>query len=325
MRAIQLVTRYPSNIFVNERSEWLGSREGICAYSVRFSRKGSGAQMEARRDLTGVRQPLWRAALDGDFCAVMRDLESCRIVRGRPEDAAAIARVHIDAWRSAYHGILTDAFLNGFSQSSRHEMWCDILSHLRSRTHVAVCDARIAGFVSIGYSGVDEVPLVGRVGMLFALYVHPDMWWRRIGTELLRASLSDPLHEFRELFLWVFAGNVRARRFYGFRGFRPTGVHRMDEVEAGNCHRQELYSGGGRPDSRDELTRRGSAALQTPRSSSYGQRSTTSFTLERCAHAELQWDAAKRARWMPPGCDPRGSRGAMYLLRHVLALVTILR
>ena len=53
-----------------------------------------------------------------------------------PRDAAAIARVHVDSWRTTYAGIVPADYLANLSYTRREQFWCDILS---TPTPRAVC------------------------------------------------------------------------------------------------------------------------------------------------------------------------------------------
>ena len=56
-----------------------------------------------------------------------------------------------------------------------------------------------------------------RDGWIDHLYVHPDHQGRAFGPALLAKALEDG----RPKQLWTFQQNIRARRFYEARGFRP--------------------------------------------------------------------------------------------------------
>jgi hypothetical protein len=43
-------------------------------------------------------------------------------------DAAGIARVHVNSWRSTYRGIVPDQFLDSLSLERREQYWHDLLS-----------------------------------------------------------------------------------------------------------------------------------------------------------------------------------------------------
>ena len=53
--------------------------------------------------------------------------DDCHIRRALPEDAATIARVHIDSWRETYAGIVSAEYLKNLSYSDRTARWEDNL------------------------------------------------------------------------------------------------------------------------------------------------------------------------------------------------------
>src|SRR3989304_8285959 len=50
----------------------------------------------------------------------------------RVEDAAAMARVHVDAWRTTYPGIIADAFLANLSYERSEVRWIETLTQPRA-------------------------------------------------------------------------------------------------------------------------------------------------------------------------------------------------
>ena len=70
-----------------------------------------------------------------------------------PTDAAAIARVHVDSWRTTYAGIVPADYLADLSYARREQSWHDLLSTpIPSRcVYVAAQDTgEIVGFASGG-------------------------------------------------------------------------------------------------------------------------------------------------------------------------------
>ena len=51
-----------------------------------------------------------------------------RIREASPTDATAIARVHVDSWRTTYAGIVPADYLANLSYVQREQFWCDIFS-----------------------------------------------------------------------------------------------------------------------------------------------------------------------------------------------------
>jgi ribosomal protein S18 acetylase RimI-like enzyme len=157
--------------------------------------------------------------------------------RATPNDAAAIAAVHVRAWQAAYAHILAPDYLRALSIADRTAHWGRILAQADnpSTTEVAVrADGRVAGFVSLGPSRDDGAgPADGEV---WALYADPADWGQGFGRALISRAVQTLRSQGRpRIGLWVLADNARGRAFYEVAGFRPV---------AGSEKRFEL---GGRP------------------------------------------------------------------------------
>ena len=154
------------------------------------------------------------------------------IRRASRRDAAAVARVHVDAWQQAYRGLLGTKLLAALSVGERARAWRELLGGESEEFFalVAEVDGRAAGFVAAATPSRDEDagPDTAEVG---ALYVSPRLWRQGTGTALLEAAMERfGVAGFGEVTLWVLAGNEPARRFYTARGFRPDGGRRTGQT-----------------------------------------------------------------------------------------------
>jgi len=154
-------------------------------------------------------------------------------------DVPRVARIHVDAWRYAYRGLLPDATLAALSYESCEELWFGVLAEGADskrlfgiephRLFVADRpDREVAGFVSCG---PNRDPDGTHRGELASLYLREDELGTGLGHALFEAARTD-LAE-RKLIpfvLWVLAGNDRAIRFYERHGGvaipARAGVHR---------------------------------------------------------------------------------------------------
>jgi GNAT superfamily N-acetyltransferase len=145
-----------------------------------------------------------------------------------PQDAAAIADVHVRSWQSAYRRLLPQEFLDQLRAEDRAAGY-EIGSRepRAATTLIATIGEAVAGFATIGPSRDADAASAGE---LRALYVDPDRWRGGVGKTLLveaRKRLSDA--GYREALLWVLDGNAIADRFYRADGWRPDGATREED------------------------------------------------------------------------------------------------
>jgi GNAT superfamily N-acetyltransferase len=122
-------------------------------------------------------------------------------------DAPGIARVHVDAWREAYRGIVPDEFLAQLSVERREAQWRSFLGKPQPGDclHIALDGERIVGFVNAGRSRSPELPYSAEI---FAIYLLQAYQGRGSGAALFGLAARDQLAQGRDtLMLWVLADN----------------------------------------------------------------------------------------------------------------------
>jgi ribosomal protein S18 acetylase RimI-like enzyme len=143
------------------------------------------------------------------------------------DDARAIARVHVAAWRSAYRGQMPDAVLDAVDEEQRASLWHRLLQAPDHAVVVAVRDQSVIGFCSVvasrdadAGSGTGEVP---------AIYVAPESWRSGAGRALMSTSIAAAQQRgYRALTLWVLDSNARAQAFYERLGLAPDGASKLE-------------------------------------------------------------------------------------------------
>jgi GNAT superfamily N-acetyltransferase len=147
------------------------------------------------------------------------------------DDAEAIARVHVDAWRTTYDGLVPASHLNALSYEGRTERWLELLNRPDQYTFVAeAASGAVVGYVD---GGPERTGRLGFAGELYSIYLLQDYRGQGIGTRLfvcLVRALRDA--SLNDLAVWVLEGN-RYRGFYESLG----GLRICD---------QEITIGGGR-------------------------------------------------------------------------------
>ncbi len=146
-----------------------------------------------------------------------------------PEDAEALAHLHLDVWDDAYTGLMPQQILDDRRDrvQERVERWRELLADPEVTTLLATAADELVGLASAGPGLDNDLVLSGDVVLeLKALYVRASWWGRGIGSTLFRAAVGD-----RAAYLWVLAGNDRAISFYEHHGFRLDGTE--DELDEG--------------------------------------------------------------------------------------------
>jgi ribosomal protein S18 acetylase RimI-like enzyme len=153
-----------------------------------------------------------------------------RIRPARLADAEAIARVHVQAWRETYRGLVPDSVLAGLSVEGRVRAWSDMIGagDAAPAVFVAEQDGTIVGFAS---ARLMHDPLLATDGEVTSIYLLDVCKRRGIGRLLFRqivAWLRE--RDCTSLGLWVLDTNEVARAFYaalgGRTGPRKSGVRK---------------------------------------------------------------------------------------------------
>ena len=130
------------------------------------------------------------------------------ICEATPADAAGIARVHVDSWRSTYAGIMPDTLLAGMTYADREEMWINRLSNQENPNPLLVAedpDGRIVGFAAAGPERTNRPDYGAEV---YAIYLLEAEQGAGIGKALFREAASR-LREmgYDSVLVWVARDN----------------------------------------------------------------------------------------------------------------------
>ncbi|MFT4042354.1 MAG: GNAT family N-acetyltransferase [Gordonia sp. (in: high G+C Gram-positive bacteria)] len=150
------------------------------------------------------------------------------IRRAHPDDALAVAHVHVRSWQVGYRGLIPQHFLDGLRPDQRASRYTFEQTSGGPVTLLAVDRTTILGFVTLGRSHDADLPTDAEV---WSLYVDPDQWGTGVGQSLITAARERLLNEgFNCANLWVLAENYRARRFYEMDAWETDGVARQEAL-----------------------------------------------------------------------------------------------
>ena len=147
----------------------------------------------------------------------------------QPEDAGAVAGVHVRSWQVGYRGLLADDYLDALRPEDRMRHYrFDSTDPAAPSTIVAVEDGVMRGFATTGPCRDADVIDGGEV---LALYVDPGAWGHGVGRRLMvEARVALGRLGFTGAVLWVLVGNDRAQRFYRADDRLPDRQRRSVEI-----------------------------------------------------------------------------------------------
>ena len=157
-----------------------------------------------------------------------------------PEDAPAIAQVHVESWRTTYRGIFPQGLLDGLSIEDRARFWKDALANPPARSVTLVgCNetGQIVGFAS---GGVERTGHLGCDSELQAIYLLIGAQRQGLGTLLIRRFARELRSMgFNSMAVWVLARNP-SRKFYEALG---SSVITEQQIERGGESYTEIAYG----------------------------------------------------------------------------------
>jgi len=136
-------------------------------------------------------------------------------------DAPAIARVHVESWRTTYRGIVPDDVLANLSVERRARGWAERLGKPGGPEFVYVAEDDTEAVVGFASGGPEREGDRRYTGELYAIYLLADQQGKGIGRQLARIvaeRLATMGHD--AMLVWVLAANP-ARHFYAALGGLP--------------------------------------------------------------------------------------------------------
>ena len=129
------------------------------------------------------------------------------------EDARAMARVHVDTWRSAYAGIVPDEHLANLSDEHSEARWNEYLTN-HPDVSAFVAEDPSGQIVAITSCGPVQEALHDFDGEIYVLYVLQPFQGRGYGKLLVTQAARDLARRgFHSMVIWVLKENP-ARQFY---------------------------------------------------------------------------------------------------------------
>ena len=133
------------------------------------------------------------------------------------DDFEAIGNLYATSWKTAYQGIVPQAYLDELSGSR----WASRLATSDYDSYVL-----LQGNTYIGTSAIAPAREEGMAGWgeIISFYLLPEYWGKGYAKPLF-SYVINALQQggWQNVYLWTLSENLRAQRFYEKQGFEKTG------------------------------------------------------------------------------------------------------
>lgn len=144
-----------------------------------------------------------------------------KVRKAEISDALGIAKVHVDTWRSAYTGKISDEYLESLDFKSRELQWKERLENQKAKQFFYVTEDELIGIIGFAVGGLEQFepnladPMTSKYeGELLAIYVLEDYQRKGIGTHLVLKVIKNLLdHGINSMLVWVLKKS-KYRTFY---------------------------------------------------------------------------------------------------------------
>ncbi|NYF78856.1 GNAT family N-acetyltransferase [Granulicella arctica] len=156
---------------------------------------------------------------------------------GELGDAAGIALVHVQSWKSTYRGIVPDTYLAALEIESRAEMWKGQLLSGDSLIFVAEDESGVVGFAAAGSlrESVDDYD-----AELYAIYLLDTRQRQGAGRMLVHAlAVGLRARGFKSFLVWVLEQNPSVSFYKSLGGVQVA----QKSVEIGGVYLPEIACG----------------------------------------------------------------------------------
>ena len=145
------------------------------------------------------------------------------------QDISAIAKVHVDTWRTTYRDIFSSEFLANMSYEKREQSWHRVFKNAsidNNFTYVAESESsQIIGFANAGIEREENQIYRGE---LYAIYILENHQRKGIGSKLVKTVVQRLNRmEINSMIVWVLQDNP-ARHFYEKLGGKKVSVKEIE-------------------------------------------------------------------------------------------------
>ncbi|ESA33964.1 gcn5-related n-acetyltransferase [Leptolyngbya sp. Heron Island J] len=156
------------------------------------------------------------------------------------DDIPAIARVHVDAWRTTYRGIFPDELLQNMTYQRRENGWLRVFDGaLGDDIFTYVVENQLGQIIGFANGGLEREGNSVYPGELFAIYILEAYQRQGIGCELMQAvAYKLAQMNIHTMLVWVLEDNPACRFYEAIGGQR---VYQKDIERGGAIFTEVAY------------------------------------------------------------------------------------
>jgi predicted acetyltransferase len=149
--------------------------------------------------------------------------DELRMRKAEIEDAATVATILCESWKSAYTNIITpEDMARKTDVEKRTQGFVTMQKAGASPMYISAYNGTSCGILAFGKSRDEDLPNAAEI---ISIYTLDCVWGKGVGHAMMKFALAELRRQgYHEVLLWVFEQNARARKFYERHGFITDGA-----------------------------------------------------------------------------------------------------
>jgi L-amino acid N-acyltransferase YncA len=141
-----------------------------------------------------------------------------KIRKATIDDTKAIAKVHVESWKTTYEGIVPSSYLQQLSVTEKEQLWKKGLQQNKHYIFVVEEDGNVCGFISGGKNRTTQGKESEYEGEIYAIYLQKETQRKGYGKELVKTLVNDFVNDgIHSMTVWVLEDNP-SKHFYEYLG-----------------------------------------------------------------------------------------------------------
>lgn len=141
----------------------------------------------------------------------------CKVRRAIIADTKSLANIIVESWKSAYSNIIPEDEIAKFLDKQRRQQQFERFIKDEEIVLIGFYDEIPCGLV---FANKDNDEQLKECGSIYSIYLLEEYWGKGLATKLMDVVISILKEDgCKQVSLWVYEVNVRARKFYEKCGF----------------------------------------------------------------------------------------------------------